>query len=80
MESALGLSYPTIKSRLANLKKTLSSGVDAPVAKQVDAPVAKQTDTPAPKTELKTVGDVLTALEQGAITHAESLKLIKKLK
>lgn len=68
MESALGLSYPTIKSRLANLKKRLA--LDGEIS-PVDA---------ATVVEFKTVGDVLTALEQGEITHAESLKLIKKLK
>ena len=64
MESALGLSYPTIKSRLANLKKRLS----------LDGEIS------TPVRDLKTVGDVLTALERGEITHAESLRLIKKLK
>lgn len=64
MESALGLSYPTIKSRLANLKKTLTLDHEAP---------------PPPR-ELKSVGEVLTALEKGEITHAESLKLIRKFK
>lgn len=68
MESALGLSYPTIKSRLANLKKTLSLDGETP------------TPDDEAKPSLHTVNDVLSALEAGQITHAESVKLIKKLK
>lgn len=68
MESALGLSYPTIKSRLANLKKTLALDGEIPASSLTV------------KDSFHSVNDVLSALEAGQITHAESVKLIKKLK
>ncbi len=75
MESALGLSYPTIKSRLANLKKRLTQDGSLP-----ERPTAK-TEPVGPSNHLyRTVDQVLTALEKGEIDHADSLKIIKKLK
>ena len=71
MESALGLSYPTIKSRLANLKKRLG---DAGV------PAAIKPEGATRGHQFKSVDQVLTALESGQIGHAESVLLIKKLK
>lgn len=71
MESALGLSYPTIKSRLANLKKTLALEGETPTP--VEAPRSS-------KDSFRNVNEVLSALEAGKITHGESVKLIKKLK
>ena len=74
MESALGLSYPTIKSRLANLKKRLALD-GAPVASEAVAPSALPS-----RAGFRTIDDVLSALERREIDHAESLKLIRKLK
>lgn len=71
MESALGLSYPTIKSRLANLKKRL--GESSP-------PVPAKSEVGQRGPQFKSVDQVLTALENGQIGHAESVLLIKKLK
>ncbi len=73
MESALGLSYPTIKSRLANLKKRLTHDGGPPVEPKVES--ALQSNH-----LYRNVDQVLTALEKGEINHADSLKLIKKLK
>ncbi len=73
MESALGLSYPTIKSRLANLKKRLTHDGGLPAEPEVE-PVRKSHHL------YRNVDQVLTALENGEIDHADSLKLIKKLK
>lgn len=65
MESALGLSYPTIKSRLARLRERLKSV--APEAK-----VAANT--------FASIEDVLAALERGEITAADSVELIRKMR
>lgn len=69
MESALGLSYPTIKSRLANLKRRLALDRDVP-----------QSSRESSNATFKTIAEVLTALEKGEITHAQSLDHIKRLK
>ncbi|CAN5663134.1 DUF2089 domain-containing protein [soil metagenome] len=74
MESALGLSYPTIKSRLANLKKRLALDGAAVVSEAVEPTVRSS------RTGLQTIDEVLSALERGEIDHAESLKIIRKLK
>jgi hypothetical protein len=70
MESALGVSYPTIKSRLAKLRESLK-----PVPSE---PKAATKDNSARR--FKTIADVLSALEQKEIDHTESLRLIKEIK
>ncbi|MBN8542279.1 MAG: DUF2089 family protein [Deltaproteobacteria bacterium] len=70
MESALGVSYPTIKSRLAKLRETLK-------------PIPSGTKgTPKDKSarRFKAISDVLSALEEKEIDHTESLRLIKEIK
>lgn len=74
MESALGLSYPTIKSRLANLKNRLALD-GATVVSDVVEPTVRSS-----RTGFRTIDEVLSALERGEVDHAESLKLIRKLK
>ena len=70
MESALGVSYPTIKSRLAKLRETLK-------------PIPSGTKG-APKDKsarrFKSISDVLSALEGKEIDHTESLRLIREIK
>jgi len=66
MESALGVSYPTIKSRLAKLREKLTVAPSAIPEKSHRRP--------------KTIAEVLSALEEKEIDHAESLRLIKELK
>lgn len=70
MESALGVSYPTIKSRLAKLRENLK-----PI--QSEPKVAAQDNSAR---RFKTIADVLSALEQKEIDHTESLRLIKEIK
>jgi hypothetical protein len=64
MEPALGLSYPTIRSRLTQLKNKLVGDFEAREEN-------KKPD--APSTE-----EVLARLEKGEITFDQAMKLIKK--
>lgn len=71
MESALGISYPTIKSRLAKLRERLTSTHESSFPAKQDPP---------PRRRLKSISDVLAALEAEEISHSESVKLIKEIK
>ena len=62
MEPALGLSYPTIRSRLTDLKNKLS-GRDAP------------SESPLPADSVK---ETLELLEKGKITFDEAMAKIKR--
>lgn len=70
MESALGVSYPTIKSRLAALREKLSL-TSRPAGPQAGTP-------PTPPPEAKGVADVLKDLEEGKITYQEAVGRIKE--
>jgi hypothetical protein len=63
MESALGLSYPTIRARLTALKHKLAGE---------EAGAAEQTAEPAD------VGQILAKLQAGEIPFDEAMKLIKQ--
>ena len=64
MEPALGLSYPTIRSRLTQLKNKLEGDLQA-------REEIKQPETPSTE-------EVLTRLEKGEINFDQAMKLIKK--
>lgn len=66
MESALGLSYPTIRNRLTALKNKLSAAADASSKAQQAASNA--------------TARVLERLQSGEITFEEAMKLIKEKK
>ena len=70
MESALGVSYPTIKSRLAKLREKLKATPPAGPASGPEKSARR----------LKSVAEVLSALEANEINHEESLRLIKEIK
>ncbi len=70
MESALGLSYPTIRTRLTALK-TKILGDEKNAAKP--ASQRKATDSPA-------VGEILKSLEAGEIPFEEAMLKIKRLR
>jgi len=63
MEPALGLSYPTIRTRLTQLKNKLSG---------------EQESSVETKTEASSTEEVLGRLEKGEITFEQAMKLIKK--
>ncbi|MGZ3698745.1 MAG: DUF2089 family protein [Bdellovibrionota bacterium] len=64
MESALGLSYPTIRARLTALKTKLAGPVDEGAA--------------ADSKKVSTTSEVLKRLEAGEISFEEAMKTIKK--
>jgi hypothetical protein len=67
MESALGVSYPTIKSRLAKLKETL--GARGPE-------LAKVEEAPA---EGSAMANVLRELDDGEISFEQAMLRIKEI-
>ena len=70
MESALGVSYPTVKSRLAALRTRLGLAADA--AKSM--PEEAQREAPA------TARDILDRLADGAPPYEEALAQIRALR
>lgn len=70
MESALGLSYPTIRARLTALKNKLAG----------DAPAEKPEPAKPPQDEASGVGAVLEQLQAGSIAFDEAMKRIKRLR
>jgi len=68
MEPALGLSYPTIRARLTDLKNKLSGTPD-----EVETP-------PQEVVKPETSQEVLALLEQGKIEFDEAMARIKKIK
>ena len=66
MESALGVSYPTIKARLAQLKSTLAAGRKA-----------ASDETPEPRES--SIAAVLKDLETGHISYDEAMASIRTL-
>ena len=72
MERALGVSYPTVKSRLAALRDALGVGRAA-----AETPRARPTSRRASDSERP--ADVLDRLEAGEIDFDEALESIKQL-
>ena len=72
MERALGVSYPTVKSRLAALRSALGVGRAA-----AETPRARSTEQRASDSERP--ADVLDRLEAGKIEFDEALESIKRL-
>ena len=68
MEPALGLSYPTIRSRLTDLKNRLvgAAGTESPVK--------------AKSEKKETAQEVLAKLEAGDLSFEEAMDQIKKIK
>lgn len=69
MEAALGVSYPTVKARVAELKARL--GLDGEMPK---SSAVAQTNTGPPATEDM---DVLDALDRGEVDFDEALRRLK---
>lgn len=74
MESALGVSYPTVKSRLAALRTRLGLTSDASKDKADEAEANKAKPEPA------TVQDVLDQLADGTLTYEQALPKIRALR
>lgn len=72
MESALGLSYPTIRARLSALKRKLSG--EAPDAG------GSQDEAKRPRTEEEAVAALLAKLDAGQIPFDEAMQEIKRIR
>lgn len=67
MEKAMGVSYPTVKAKLADVKAALANP-------------AEINDPPRARPAKKDLGGVLSDLQAGNIEFDEAMKLIRKLK
>lgn len=80
MESALGVSYPTVKARLAELKERLKSDLAA----TAPVPAAPEMVTDRPETDesegVTKPGDVLGELEAGNITVEQAIERLRAKK
>ena len=72
MEASLGVSYPTVKSRLAALRERL--GLASENAKS--APTRSSSEAPEPTTARQ----ILDQLADGALTYAQALPKIRALR
>jgi hypothetical protein len=81
MESALGVSYPTVKARLAELKARLDSDVAmaAATANTPSLPVSAATDENE-RPETTSSSAVLRELETGKITAEEAIAQLRRKK
>ncbi|MXY54591.1 MAG: DUF2089 domain-containing protein [Gammaproteobacteria bacterium] len=70
MERALGVSYPTVKSRLAGLRETLGFGAEQARRKKAEP---KPEEAPEPKTASDTIG----RLERGEIDFDEAMRRLQ---
>jgi hypothetical protein len=77
MESALGVSYPTIKSRMAHLKATLAA--QAPAAVSIEPEPATLAATPSAAEEPATL-KVLQDLQANRLTFDQAMAKLKELK
>ncbi|MEK7865605.1 MAG: DUF2089 family protein [Planctomycetota bacterium] len=78
MESALGLSYPTIKQRLADLRRVLAPQAESAVVKSTP-PTPSEPPAPQPAREAS-VSEVLSAMEAGRLTFEDAMAQIRRLK
>jgi len=77
MEAALGVSYPTVKTRLAALRETL--GLTGAHRTETSSHAAEESGASA-AARPRTVRDVLDALEAGVLDYPQAMALIKSLR
>jgi hypothetical protein len=82
MEGALGLSYPTVRARLSELKGKvmghLELSEDSPNTKTADAAGANRKKTSSAGKDSTVVSEALSALERKEISFDEALKKIQQ--
>ncbi len=81
MESALGLSYPTIRTRLTQLKSKLALDLVPASAEMIEVATeekssSKSSPSDAAKSAENSV-EILGLLEKGAITYEQAIKKLK---
>lgn len=80
MESALGISYPTVKQRLAALREKLQASVHTAHVPSPHPPPPIP-PSPPPATDVATqVGVVLQDMKAGRIAPADAARLIRELR
>jgi hypothetical protein len=79
MESALGVSYPTVKSRLAALRARLGLAPDDGKEKPAHAKPEPKRER-EPEREPTTAREVLDRLADGTLTYEEALPKIRALR
>jgi hypothetical protein len=77
MESALGLSYPTIRARLSALKRKLSGEVTDAGGSQDGG---SKEEAKLPRSEEESVAAVLAKLNAGEIPFDEAMREIKRIR
>jgi hypothetical protein len=80
MEAALGVSYPTVKSRLAALRARLGLATDAAKGSTEAASASTRSETTAALAEPASARDVLDRLADGTFTYDEALSKIRALR
>ena len=70
MERALGVSYPTVKSRLKGLRETLGFGAEKARERRAEP-------KPEEPREAKTASDTIARLERGEIDFDEAMRRLK---
>ncbi len=76
METALGLSYPTIRGRLTALKNKLQGATETPNAFDESS----RGDSGAASSNETRIREILARLEAGEVPFDEAMKQIKKLR
>jgi|SRR5579863_9870939 len=82
MEAALGLSYPTIRTRLTALRTKLAEASGRPPAAPLGGESASMNARPGPIAEPQSaqgtsVQEILSQLEAGALSYEEALRRIQ---
>jgi len=78
MEKALGVSYPTIKARIAALKETLELGTDNAADEKTQGTNLQDTGTSESAITGEQVMDILKKIEDGSLKVNEAVEKIKK--
>jgi hypothetical protein len=72
MEAPLGLSYPTIRTRLKALRARVAAGAPA------ESPARGATPAPGVKAKVSPVDEILEHLQAGDLSFEQAMALVKK--
>lgn len=81
MEAALGVSYPTVKGRLAKLRQALGLTGETPAGKAAEGDASPSASDPSrADPDPGIAATILAQLESGAIGYEEALERIRALR
>jgi hypothetical protein len=80
METALGLSYPTIRTRLTALKNKLQGATEEPNPSDAPRSSGAPAQASAQSSSETRVREILARLEAGELPFEEAMKQIKKIR